>query len=378
MASSSVSIIELPPTRRGVGRFLRMPFGLYRDDPRWVAPLLSDARKVFSRHNPFFQHARMKLWVAMRSGRDVGRIAGIVDDLHNQRHQDATAHFGFFECENDPAVAAALFDAAAVWAAGQGMRRLLGPMNPSSNDECGMLIEGFGSPPVLMMNYNPPYYPPLVEKAGLSKAKDLLAFDFPVAPEPLERLSRLSAAVQRREKDLVVRNIRRKTFAADLAKVREVYNSAWEDNWGFVPMTEAEIGFMAKRLKPLVVEDLLFLAEVGDKPVAFMMAMPDYNQALQHLRGRLLSPGLFKALPYLLGRRVPRYVRLIALGVCGEYRGRGIDAIMFERALEAGLRLGFERCELSWMLEDNEMVLRAGRVFGGKHYKTYRLYQRPV
>ena len=251
-------------------------------------------------------------------------------------------------------------------------------MNPTTNDECGLLVDGFDSPPVVMMTYNPRYYVSLVEGAGFTKAKDLLAYHFHVAPKPLERLTRLSEGVKRREPDLVVRKILRKTLYQDLASVKEVYNAAWEDNWGFVPMTDAELDFMAKRLKPILEEEIALLAEVKGEPVGFMLSLPDFNEPIQPLRGKLLTPKLWNFLQYLWRRKRPRIVRVVTLGMKKGFRQRGIDAVMFAHSLKMCLEIGFRECEVSWLLEDNVMVNRSVNIFGGSLYKTYRLYERPV
>ena len=375
-ADASFKVIPLSRSRRDVSRFLQMTYSIYSSDPNWVAPLLDDVKKVFSDQNPLFQHAQMQLWIAVRNGRDVGRIAGIIDQNHNSFHKEQTAFFGFFECVDDQAVAAALFDAAGAWARRNGMNKLLGPMNPTTNDECGLLVDGFDSPPVIMMTYNPRYYIDLIEKAGFTKAKDLLAYHFDDTHDPIARLKKLADGVYRREKDLVVRSIRRKTLNQDLAKVKEVYNAAWEENWGFVPMTDAELEFMASRLKPLLDEEIALLAEVAGEPVGFMMSLPDFNEAIKPLNGKLLTPKLFNFLLYLAGIKRCKGARVVTLGIKKEFRQRGIDAVMFARSFEAGLKRGYVRCEVSWMLEDNVMVLRPIRVFGGKQYKTYRIYER--
>lgn len=373
-----VKIVEIPRNKTGVARFLEVPYSIYRGDALWVAPLLDDLKKVFTDANPLFDHAEMKLWAAVRDGRDVGRIAGILDRSHNEFHREETAFFGFFESVDDRAVSRALFDTVAAWAREKKMTRILGPMNPTTNDECGLLVDGFESSPVLMMTYNPRYYLDLFEDAGLTKAKDLLAYWLEVRDKPLARLTRLADGFARRQPDLRIRPIRKKTLKEDLIKVKEVYNSAWEDNWGFVPMTDGDIDFMAARLKPLLVEDLILLAETSAEPVGFMMMLPDYNEAMKPLRGRLLTPKLFSFLAYLLGWRKPRIVRLITLGIKREYRGRGIDAVMFAESLKACLRAGYRECEVSWILEDNFMVQRPIRLFDGKVYKTYRIYERAI
>jgi hypothetical protein len=322
----------------------------------------------------------MQLFVARRGSTDVGRIAAIVDRAHNEFHGEKTAFFGFFECENDPEVAGLLFDAASVWGKERRMTALRGPANPSLNDEAGLLVEGFDSPPVFMMTYNPSFYPALLEGAGFHKAKDLLAYWFDVGPEPLARLTRLVDRVRKREPEVVVRPITKKSLTRDLPAVREVYNSAWEKNWGFVPMTGEEMDFMAGRLKPLLDEEFVFLAERrredgSIEPIAFLMAMPDYNVPIAATKGRLLPFGWLK---FLLAQKKIKTLRVLTLGIKREYRMRGINAVMFESGLKASLKRGLTGVEVSWLLEDNDLVIRAVRLWGGRLYKTYRMYERAV
>jgi GNAT superfamily N-acetyltransferase len=366
--------------RRALARFLDVAEGFYQGDPNWVPPLRSDLARVLSSENPFFRHAEMQLFLARRDGTDVGRIAAILDREHNAYHGEQTAFFGFFESENDPAVASALFEAASLWARERKMRVLRGPANPSFNDEAGTLVEGFGSPPVFMMTYNPPYYPVLIEGAGFRKAKDLLAQWFDISPEPLERLRRLSDRVRRNEKDVVIRSINKRSLERDLPNIREVYNAAWEKNWGFVPMTAEEMVFMARRLKPVLDEDFMWLAEARREdgtlePIAFLLSLPDYNQAIVKMKGRLLPLGWLK---FLLAARKIRTLRVVTLGIKKEYRLRGIHSVMFETGLRNALRRGLTGVEISWLLEDNDLVLRAADLWGGRVYKRYRIYDRPV
>ncbi|MCU0770699.1 MAG: GNAT family N-acetyltransferase [Verrucomicrobia bacterium] len=375
---ASLQIIPLERTRRNVRRFLQVPYALYAGDPHWVAPLLMDLEKVFQEANPLFEHAEMQLWVARRDGRDVGRIAGILEQLHNRMHGERTVFFGFFECIHDQEVADRLLGAVEDWARGRGMNQLLGPMNPTTNDECGLLVEGFDSPPVFMMTYNPRYYAGLVESAGFARAKDLLAYDFDLANTPMSRFERIWSKFQKREPEIRIEPVLKKTLERQLTQIQHVYNEAWEENWGFVPMTDAEIQFMAARLKPLLVEGLTQIALEGNEPVGFLLASSDFNEGFQPLKGRLLSPGLFKALPYLLQWKVPKYCRVLTLGVKASHRGRGIEAAMLTHGLRTGFRLGFKRVESSWILEDNTAVQRVIQLFGGEVYKRYRLYGKGV
>jgi hypothetical protein len=376
--SNDIQIVPLSRNSRDVLRFLKVSYGIYRDDPHWVAPLLMDLKKVFTDANPMFEHAVMQLWVATRNGQDVGRIAGIIDHSHNRSAKDQAAFFGFFESVNDEAVSRRLFETVSVWTRQAGLPRLLGPMNPTTNDECGLLVDGFDSPPVIMMTYNPRYYVTLVEAAGFRKSKDLLAFYMDLAKIPMDRLGRIATKIKQRNPDLAFRPVRRKTLQNDLAKLKEVYNAAWEANWGFVPMTDAEVDFMAARLKPLLMEGLIWLTEAGSEPVGFLLALPDYNVPLKPLQGRLLTPKLLGFIPYLLGWKCPPRTRVVTLGVKNKYRGKGLESAMLIEGLRVGIAAGVRESEASWILEDNVMMCRMLEAIGGRVYKTYRIYERPV
>ncbi len=378
MTNQTVQIVPLSLSPRDVSRFLNVSYEIYRGDPNWVAPLLMDLKLVFTKKNPLFTHAEMTLWVATRDGRDVGRIAAIIDRTHNEVQKDSAAFFGFFESINDPGVSRLLFQAATDWSRAKGMRRMLGPMNPTSNDECGLLVDGFDSPPVFMMTYNPRYYVDLVAAEGYRKAKDLLAYDMGTKECPLDRLERIAAIARRRHPEVSYTPVRAKTLTRDLGKVKEVYNAAWEDNWGFVPMTDAEIDFMASRLKPLLLEGLLWVAETKDEPVGFLLGLPDFNVAIKPLRGRLLTPKLLGFIPYLLGWKRPKRLRAITLGVKAGYRNRGLEAVMLAESYRAAIKMGFTDIESSWILENNTMMCRIIETFGGRVYKTYRLYEKDI
>lgn len=374
--SNTVQVLPLSLGAADVSRFLEVSYRVYRDDPYWVAPLLMDLKKVFTSANPLFEHARMQLWVARQDGKDVGRIAGIIDDTYNRANKPAAGFFGFFECTNDPAISRPLFNAAFDWAAQQGMRRVLGPMNPTTNDECGLLADGFDSSPVFMMTYNPRYYLSLVEAEGFRKAKDLLAFHMDLAKIPMDRLTRIGKKVKERNPGMVFRPILRKTLKEDIARVKEVYNAAWQDNWGFVPMTDGEVDFMAERLKPLLMEGLVWLAEAGPEPVGFLLALPDYNVALKPLQGRVLTPRIFGFIPYLLGWKRPTRTRVLTLGVKEKYRSKGLETALLIEGLRVGFEAGVRESEASWILEDNVMMCRMLEAIGGRPYKRYRIYER--
>ena len=379
-APASVVIERIGRSRRELSRFFDVADALYASDPLFVAPIRSDVAKVFQGENPFFRHGEMQLFIARRGGRDVGRVAAILDRNHNEFHGEKTAFFGFFESENDPEVAGKLLEAAALWGRERKMTILRGPTNPTLNDEAGLLVDGFDSPPVMMMTYNPPHYAALIEGQGFSKVKDLLAFWFPLEEKPLERLTRVAERFRRRSPEIQVRNVTRGSLTRDLGRIREVYNEAWEKNWGFVPMTGEEMDFMAARLKPLLVPELLWIGEAPRpdgslEPMAFMLMLPDYNVAIAPTRGRLLPFGWLR---FLLARSRVRTVRVVTLGVKKPWRQSGIQSIMMADSLRFLLKKGYTGAEVSWLLEDNELVIGAVRLWGGRLYKTYRIYDKAL
>jgi len=367
-------------SRKDLDAFVELAYRLYAADADFVPPLRSDVRWMLDPgKNPFWRHARRTLFLARRGGRVVGRIAAIADDEHNRVHADRTAFFGFFECENDPEAARALFGAAESAAVKllPGCDRLRGPVNPSMNDEVGFLLaaESEPGPPVLMMTYNPAYYLDLAAAAGFAKEKDLVALLAPVDDRSFARLGRITDAVRRRNPELTFRTIRMDDFPRELEKVKVVYNGAWENNWGFVPMTSEELDAMAKKLKDLIYPPIVWFVEAGEKPVAFMLGMPDFNQVLIRMGGRLLPFGWLK---FLLGKKKVDRIRLLAFGVLPEYRRKGLDAVCYFEGYKRAIAGGFKTVEFSWILEDNLDLLKPIEVFEGRLYRRYRLVSRTV
>lgn len=362
---------------RLLDRFIRLPWKIYRDDPAWVPPLLSDVRKVLSPSHPFHQHADVEYFLALRGTEAVGRIAAIVNHAYNDFHEDRTGFIGLFECEDDPEVAGLLLDTATDWLRQRGRSEAIGPFNLSSNDELyspGILLDGFEHPPVLLMAHSPPYYARLFEEAGWTKAKDLLAY-WTDWLEPPERFVRALKRMSRSMTGLEIRSMDLRRLDQEVEVVKEVYNAAWEKNWGFTPLTDAEIRHMAKDLKPIVDPRFALIAEVDGEPVGFALALPDFNQVLKHLNGRLLPFGIFKILWYR--RRITR-LRVFTLGLKPEYRRTGIDALLYLRIYENGSPVDLARGEASWILEDNWGMRRAMERMGGYVYKTYRVYGKPL
>jgi hypothetical protein len=368
--------IEQVSDKKGMDQFIKFPWAVYEGNPNWVPPLISEVRFVLSEKNPFFHHAEAAYFLAMEGGSVVGRIAAIIDRNHINLHNEQTGFFGYFECLPDPKVAENLLDAASGWLKERNIETMRGPVNPSVNDECGFLLEGFDSPPMIMMTYTPPYYLDYMEQCGLAKSKDLYAY-ISVIPEVSagKRLERLAAGVKDRTPGLTVRPANMKNFARELAVVKDIYNSAWSHNWGFVPMTDEEIESMAKRLKPLIVPDLLIMAEVNGEPAGFFMAVPDYNQVLKRINGRL---GLANTMKFLWYSRKISDIRVLTLGVKGEYRKKGIEGLLYLESFKAAMRRGYQRAEMSWVLDDNVLMQRGCELMGGKLYKKYRLYEKKI
>lgn len=363
--------IEVIRKSRDLNEFLKLPWRLYKGDPNWVPPLIADQRKVLHpKINPFFEHAQMTRLVARRNGRPVGRICAIDDRAHVEYWREPVGFFGFFECENDATVAKALIDEAGQWLRPRGFNVMRGPMNPSTNDNCGLLIDSFDSPPVFMMPYNPPYYAELLEKSGLAKVKDLYAYKITKEGIP-ERVIKAGEKIRERS-DISVRPIRTKALKDEIERIRSIYNQAWSKNWGFVPMTKAEFDYIAADLKKVMDPELAFIAEDGDKPVGFSLALPNLNEALQHINGRLFPFGIFKVLYY--SKRI-KGARVITMGVIEEYRGRGIDVLFYLETFQRGVARGYVWGELSWILEDNAPMNRALDMIGARVYKRYRIYE---
>lgn len=357
---------------RDLEQFIAFPYELHRRDPLWVPQLRMDVRTLLSpAKNPFFQHAEARYFVGRAGGRTVGRIAAIKNDAHTREHGDKVGFFGFFECIDDQRVADALFAAAAEWLRSKGCDTMRGPMSPSVNDECGLLVDGFTTPPVLMMPHNPLYYVPLVERAGFTKAKDLICYQSTGTEMP-ERLVRATRVVAAR-KGITLRPLDMKRFRDEVELVKQLYNAAWEKNWGFVPLTNAEIDHLAKQLKPVVVPDLVCFAEHDGQTIGFAVALPDLNVALKRNPSGRLFPGLLKVL--WAARKITR-VRILLLGALPQYRGTGVDALMYAWIWEKGCAKGYNWGEAGWILEDNAAMTNAIQRIGFVPYKTYRVYDR--
>jgi GNAT superfamily N-acetyltransferase len=371
--------VEVRPVggRADLERFLRLPWRIYADDPLWVAPLLSEVRSVLdpARH-PFHRHAEVATFLAWRGREPAGRIAAVVNRSHNDFHDDRTGFFGLFESIDDQGVADALLATAEAWLAERGMTSAQGPMNLSTNEEIcspGVLIEGFHRPPAIMMAHTPKYYARLLERAGYVKAKDLYSY-WIESPEPNPRLRQAYDRLLR-SGEITIRSLDMRRFDEEVDTIQRIYNTAWERNWGFVPMMPEEITHMAAQLKPVVNPRVCAIAEVYGSPVGFVLSLPDYNIALRHVNGRLFPLGIFKLLWY---RRGIDTVRTITLGVVPEHRGRGLDALLIAHINLKAMEVGIWRGECSWILEDNVPMRRVLERNGAVADKTYRVYEKSL
>ena len=330
--------------------------------------------KIDKRKNPFFEHADMELYLAFKDGEVSGRIAAIVDDNHNRFHDEKVVFFGLYESFDDAETAEALLRKAAEWGKSRGMEVLRGPMNLSMNDECAFLLEGFDSPPVVMMSYNPPYYLNLMEHCELEKGKDLYAYFMSKDDHVLAQIDQIVKKAKA-EFPLTLRTIDLKNLDEEAARIKFVYNSAWEKNWGFVPWTDKEIDHMAKKLKIVADPDLVIIAEHLGKPVAFAFALPNLNEVIKRMNGRLTPWGILKFLYY---RKKIKGIRALVFGVLEDYRHTGVSYVLYSELDKNATNKGYEWCETSWQLEDNEPVNRFVESLGGQIYKKYRIYEKKI
>lgn len=358
-------------TKGDFKKFVQFQYDLYRDDRLWVPYLKSEVNYLFSPKNPFWQHAERKIFLAKQGKEVVGRIVAIVDDELVKFRKDREGVFGFYESINDGEVAAALYGAAEGWLREKKMRTLVGPMNPSTNEECGFLLEGFDTPPYIMMTHTPPYYIDLAQGCGYDKAMDMYAWMMDVSKSDIARLKRVADAARRRWPELEIRHVDIKKFDEEVQLVRKIYNCAWEDNWGFVPATEAEFDDVAKRLKSLLVPELVWVAFVKGEPAGFLMAIPNYNEVLAKMGGSMNPISVIK---FMTGKRKIKGIRLMLFGVCPQFRQKGIDACLMYESNVVASRMGFKHCEFSWVLEKNLMTNRASEMMTGGVYKTYRIF----
>ncbi len=370
-------------TKQDWSDFIDLPWLIYQKDPNWVPPLKIAVRDLLNvNKNPFFKHAYMHPVLVYKDGKCVGRVVGVIDETHNQYHEEKTAFFGFFEAIEDQKVVNLLMDEVARWAKSKGMNVVRGPMNPSTNHECGLLVEGFDDPPAVMMTYNPPYYIHLLEKWGLSKAKDLYAYY--LDGRKIKFSDRILSHSERLQKkgSVTFRPVRMNEFDKEIERILEVYNDAWEKNWGFVPMSSEEFRHMAKDLKAVLDPELCLIAEVRGETAGFALTLPDVNQAIKKVKdGKLFPTGIFKLLWNLKGpgrKKTIDRCRILTLGIKKAYREFGIGPLLYTEYLKRAPALGYPKGEASWILEDNKPMNKALALMCGERTKVYRIYDRSL
>lgn len=378
--SSSAAPLEILPVcdRAAHREFLHLPESLYTHDPAWIPPLLLERREHLSKNNPYFRHATFQAWIARRGSKTVGRISAQVDQLHLQRYDDHTGFFGMLEAQDDPEVFQALLDTAQAWLRERGMKRIRGPFNLSINQECGLLVEGFDTPPVIMMGHALPYYSRRIEEQGFTAEQDLLAYrigsDF-AAPRHLEALSSRIAGQVR------LRPMRRREFTEDLAIIKDIFEDAWANNWGFLPFTTEEFDDLGKSLKLLVPTDFVRIAEVDGEPAAMMVVFPNINEAIRDLDGRLFPLGWLKLLWRLKVSGV-KTGRVPLMGVRQRYQQSRLGAILalllITSLQDSARSRGLEEVEMSWILENNVGMRKIIESIGGESYKRYRIYRKDL
>lgn len=366
-------------SRRERDEFIKFQWQIYASDPAWVPPLLIERKRFLDRkRHPFYRHGDAALFLARKNGKIAGRIMASDDPNYNSLHQTNVGCFGLFECIEDREVAAALFRAAANWLGKKGRTELMGPIDYSTNYVCGLLIDGFQFPPTILTAHNPPYYRELIEICGFTKAKDWYAWWFEDPSNAAMHLRRLAMRLKTRC-PATIRPANLKDLSGESRRLREIFNQAWEKNWGFVPFTQAEIEFMTEELKPLIIPEFAWVAEIGNKPVGFILCLPDVNVVLRDLDGRLtrfgLPIGLIKLLRY---KSRARKARLIALGVVEKYRRAGIAELLVLRIIEETMIKRGITGEMSMTLEDNHMINRFLKAIGAERYKTYRIYSKSI
>jgi GNAT superfamily N-acetyltransferase len=374
----SVRPVRGKPDKRA---FLDLPFRLYRNDPSWVAPLYIERfEHLDPAKNPYFQHADVELFLAERDGKPVGRISAQICKLRSERYKDGIGQFGFLEAEDDPAIFDSLFSAAGGWLREHGMGKIQGPFSFSINDEMGLLVDGFDTPPNMMMGHGARYYPTRVEEQGFGAVKDVIAYDYDASGEPPRAMvSALNKA--RADKDVVIRPLDKKKLARELEIIVSISNDAWSENWGFVPWTKEEMVALGNNLKMLVTGDYIAIAEYRGEPAAMAVSLPNINEWIKGLNGRLLPFG-WASLAWHLLARPPNSVRFPLMGLRKKFHGTPLGAVLGMAAIayvrDYHVSRGTTRGELSWILEDNLPMRRMIESFGGKPYKTYRIYEKSI
>jgi len=368
--------VTLVTTKEERKQFLEFPYTHYEDDEHWIPPLRMEQKKLIDKEkNAFYNNGNIAMFLAEQNGKICGRIAAIEDHRFNDFHDSNIGFFGFFECIDDESVAKLLFKVTTDWLAEKGYTDVLGPSNPSMMDEIGILIDGFQFDPSIMMPYHKPYYDKLIKSAGMEKEMDMFAFRVTQETVSFDRMYRAEEIVKRRYPRLRIREVDMKNIEQEVETVREIFNQAWKDNWGFIPLTKEELASTANDFKMILDPKVAHIAEIAGEPIAFSIALPDLNQALKKIDGKLFPFGIFKLLWH---KRNINRIRTALMGVMPQYQGKGIDALLHKEAILNGREVGYKSSELSWVLETNTNMIRVAERLGAKIEKTYRMYRKEL
>lgn len=356
--------------------FIKFPYRHYSHNKYWVPPLLMEQKKLINKKkNPFYNNAEIALFLARYNGKTAGRIAAIIDHRYNEHHQTQTGFFGFFDTIDNQNTADLLFKVVEGWLSDKGMKDILGPTNPGLMDEIGILVDGFEKYPSILMPYHKPYYDKLIKKAGYQKEMDLLTYLVTQSSVDRDRVERALKIVKQRLPGLKIRKINMRKIKDEVHIIREIFNKAWKDNWGYIPLSKEEFDALASDLKMIVDDDFAHIAEIDGKPVGFSVALPDYNRVFRKMNGRLFPFGIFKL---LWNKRKIDKIRTALMGVIPEYQGKGIDVLMHREAINNGLKKGFDSSEVGWILENNIQMVRVAERIGGSLDKRFRMYSKKL
>jgi len=377
-ADKTVEIREVSG-KRALNAFIRVPWDVYKDDPNWVPPLIFERKQTFSAKNPFFKHADWRAWIAYRDGKPVGRISAQIDELHLQYNDAETGFFGLIEAPDDDEVFAALFEAAESWLRDRGMRQVTGPFNLNINQDLGILVEGFDSAPYIMTAHSPSYYGAAIERCGYKPAQDLLAYELNSGTLTIPRV--MQALINRTGERIKVRNLDRRNKAAELEVMRDIFNDAWQNNWNFVPFTREEFNAVGSELLTVVPRDFIQIAAIDGEDVAFVVLLPNINEVIRDLNGRLFPFGWAKLL-WRLKVHFPKSARVPLMGVRQKYQntifGPALAYMTMKGVMDAGTARGLERAEMSWILDHNHGVRNIIESIGGEITKRYRMYEKDL
>lgn len=370
---SDIEILEVSNSKIGLKEFINLPFCIYKSDNNYCPRLKRDQRFQFSPANPFYKHSKVRLYIAKKDNITLGRIASIVNHNHLNFHKDKSGFFGFFEAFDNVEIAKALFTKVEDHLRQEGLNTIIGPMNFSTNEECGLLIDGFSEPSMIMMPYNPPYYEQLISSQDFKKAKDLFAYLYKLQDTLPEKVYRVASISEKR--GATVRIISKKTFHEDMKAFQYVYNKAWASNWCFVPISDEELDFTVKELKMIINEEIVAIAFSGNEPVGFLGVIPDINMILKIMKGVINPLTLIKA---LINFKKINQGRLLLFGIVPEFRNKGIEALLFREVHKGLLKSKIRNIEFSWILEDNIPTIKIAELFGGVLYKKYRIFQKEI